>query len=156
MIYLIAAMTKEGVIGKGNQLPWNIPAELKHFRKSTQGSTVIMGRRTFESIGRPLPNRHNIVLSPPDLVVSGVDVVKSIDQALDVAYGYGKDIFVIGGAQVYAQFLPLVDCLYISYIKYAYEGDVFFPSCDWYKWKEVERVDHNEFEFVVYRRVSNK
>lgn len=112
-----------------------------------------MGRRTFESIGRPLPNRNNIVLSPADLVVTGVDVVQSIDQALAVGQGYGKDIFIIGGAQVYAQFLPLVDCLYISYIKQNYEGDVFFPVFGWSDWKIVERIDYLEFEFVTYQRV---
>lgn len=152
MMYLIAAMTKEGVIGKGNQLPWNIPEELKNFRKLTQDTTVIMGRRTYDSIGRPLPNRHNIVLSLPDLVVAGLEVVQSIDQALEVAKSFGKDIFVIGGAQIYAQFLPLVDVLYISYIKENYEGDVYFPQLDWSEWKAVERVDYSEFESVVYRR----
>lgn len=152
MMYLIAAMTKEGVIGKGNQLPWNIPDELKNFRRLTLDSTVIMGLRTFESIGRPLPKRHNIVLSPEKSTIPGVDVCLSVEQALEVAKSYGKNIFVIGGAYTYAQFLPLVDRLYISYIKQNYEGDVFFPAVNWNEWEIVEQIDYPEFEFVEYKR----
>lgn len=152
MINLIAAMTHEGVIGNGNQLPWNIPDELKHFRTTTQGCTVIMGMRTFESIGRPLPNRHNIVLNTVEKIIDGVDVCTSAEQALQVAQGYNKDIFIIGGAYTYAQFLPLVDQMYISYIKHSYTGDVFFPPIDWAQWQEVQRIDYPEFEFVLYKR----
>ena len=152
MITIIAAMTKSGVIGKGNKLPWHIPDELKNFRRLTQGSCVIMGRRTFESIGRPLPNRHNIILSPPDLCVSGVDVCQSIESALQIARAYEKDIFVIGGAYTYAQFLSIAHRLLISYIKHDYEGDVYFPPFDESLWRVVERVDYLEFEVVTYER----
>jgi len=152
MINLIAAMTHEGVIGNGNQLPWNIPDELKHFRQSTQGCTVIMGSKTFESIGRPLPNRHNIVLNAVDTPIDGVDVCTSAEQALQRAQSYGKDIFIIGGAYTYAQFLPMVDQMYISYIKHNYAGDVFFPPVDWTQWQAIERIDYPEFEFVLYKR----
>lgn len=152
MIYLITAMTKNGVIGKGNQLPWNIPDELKNFRRLTLDATVIMGYKTFLSIGKPLPKRHNIVLSPEPLTIAGVDVCTSIDQALHVAQSYGKDIFVIGGAYTYAQFLPSVDRMYISYIKHDYDGDIIFPSVNWSDWKVVNRIDYPEFEFVEYGR----
>lgn len=152
-IFIIAAMTKRGVIGHGNKLPWNIPDELKHFKQYTKGSTVIMGSRTFESIGRPLPNRHNIVLSPEEINIAGVDVCLSTDQALARAKEYGKDIFIIGGAYTYAQFLPIADRLYISYIKQDYDGDVFFPTVDWSMWRVVERVDNPAFEFVLYERL---
>ncbi|MCB9493789.1 MAG: dihydrofolate reductase [Epsilonproteobacteria bacterium] len=152
MIAIITAMTKDGVIGRGNALPWHIPDELKYFKKITQGQTVIMGKRTFESIGRPLPNRHNIVLAPEDTSLEGVCVCSSVQQALSVAQTYGKDIFIIGGAYTYAQFLERVDRLYISYIKHAYEGDVFFPAVEWNSWKEVERCDYPEFVSVMYQR----
>lgn len=152
MIMLITAMTKQGVIGKDNQLPWNIPDELKHFRTTTQGCTIIMGSRTFESIGRPLPNRHNIVLNAENKLIEGVDVCTSIEEALRVAKSYKKDIFVIGGANVYAQFLNIADKLYITYIKHDYEGNVFFPAVDWSQWKVVQHTDHAEFEIVVYEK----
>lgn len=153
MIKIIAAMTREGVIGKGNTLPWNIPDELKNFRKLTQGHPIIMGNRTFESIGKPLPNRHNIVLGPPDLKIENVDVCHSVDDALRIAQADIKDIFVIGGAYTYAQFLPIADYLYLSYIKHNYEGDVFFPAVDWSLWEAIEHIDYPEFEFFVYKRV---
>ena len=152
MINMIAAMTKNRVIGSGNDLPWNIPDEMKHFRKATSGATVIMGQRTFESIGRPLPNRQNIVLSPHNLEINDVTVVGSIEQALTVAQAFEKEIFVIGGAYTYAQFLPLVDRLFISYIKQDYEGDVLFPAFDVSEWTVAERIDYPEFEFVLYER----
>lgn len=154
MINIIAAMTKDGVIGKGNALPWNIPDELKNFRKLTQGHPVIMGSRTFESIGRPLPNRHNIVLGPPDLQIENVDVCHSVQQALVMAQADTKDIFVIGGAYTYAQFLPIADYLYLSYIKHNYEGDVFFPEVTWSDWEVAEHIDYPDFEFFVYKRIE--
>jgi len=160
-IYIITAMTKTGVIGKGNELPWNIPDELKHFRRMTQDSTVIMGKRTFESIGRLLPKRHNIILSVQDPIFldllstqpatgTTIDICESVNQALDKAKSYGKDIFIIGGAYTYAQFLSIADRLYISYIKKDYEGDVFFPAFDLSRWNVIERIDYPEFEFVMY------
>ena len=152
MIALITAMTKDGVIGKGNALPWNIPDELKYFRKITNGHTVIMGFRTFQSIGKPLPNRNNIVLSDQEIIVPGIIVCTSVDRALEVALSLGRDIFVIGGARTYEQFLPLIDRMYISYIKKAYVGDVYFPQIDWSVWKEIERFDYPDFEAVVYQR----
>ncbi len=159
MICLIAAMTHKGIIGKGNALPWNIPDELKYFRRCTQGATVIMGARTYESIGRPLPNRYNIVLGPVGLHIPGVDVCHSVDAALVAAEAWrkanGGEIFIIGGAYTYAQFLPLVDRLYISYIKHDYDGDVFFPPVDWSAWHEVERTDYPEFECVVYQKMRS-
>jgi len=149
-ISIIAAMTKRGVIGKGNELPWNIPEEMKHFSQTTRGCTVIMGKRTYDSIGRPLPKRHNIVLAQSGTEIAGVDVCHSKEQAFEKARLYGKDIFIIGGAYTYAQFLSVADRLYISYIKQDYDGDVFFPAFDWSGWKATERKDHSDFEFVLY------
>jgi len=170
MICIITAMTKNGVIGKGNELPWNIPDDLKLFRTLTQGATVIMGKKTLESIGRLLPNRHNIILSHDQdfserLQTSIVackqalennttfDVCNSVDQALEKAQSYNKDIFIIGGAYTYAQFLSIADRLYISYIKKDYDGDVFFPVFDLSQWEVTERIDYPEFEFVSYNKM---
>jgi dihydrofolate reductase len=153
MISIITAMTQAGVIGKGNALPWHIPDELKNFRRLTQGSTVIMGKRTFESIGRPLPNRNNVVLGPSDWEAPGIVVCQSIDESLKIAQLYGNDIFVIGGAQTYAQFLPLAQRLVISYIKQDYEGDVFFPAFNLSEWNVVQRVGYPEFEVVTFERI---
>lgn len=154
MINIIAAMTRSGVIGKGNALPWNIPEELKHFRTQTLDSTVIMGKRTFESIGRPLPKRHNIVLSTTQDVIENVVVCTSVQDAILQADKIGKNTFVIGGAYTYAQFIPIADRLYISYIKHDYEGDVYFPAINWDEWTITHRIDYPTFEFVLYERKS--
>ncbi len=152
MITIITAMTRNRVIGKRNALPWYIPEELKLFRKLTSGHTVIMGKNTFHSIEKPLPNRHNIVVSSSEENIEGVDVCRSISEALTKANGYQKEIYIIGGANIYAQFLPIVDRLYISYIKTDYEGDVFFPPFDVNQWNITEKKDFPEFEFVVCTR----
>lgn len=154
MIYVITAMTKKGVIGKGNQLPWHIPEDLKLFKKITQGHPVIMGSKTYESIGRLLPNRQNIILGPAELMIPGADVCQSVQQALDCAREKSPElnIFIIGGAYTYAQFLPMADRLYISYIKHDYDGDVYFPKVDWPQWELAKRVDYPEFEFMMYNR----
>lgn len=154
MIYLIAAMTKDGIIGHGNNLPWHIPEELQHFKQRTLDQTVIMGRRTFESIGKPLPRRYNIVLSSPDLIIPAERgmVCQTTEAALQAAQQQKKDIFIIGGAYTYAQFLPFVDQLIISYIKENYHGDVYFPCTDWSLWKACQQVDYTDFEVVIYNR----
>ena len=152
MIAIIAAFPENRVIGKGNSLPWKIKGDLKHFKEQTTGKTLIMGRKTFESIGRPLPKRNNIVITSKDVENTGVDVCRSVDEAIEKGRGYDKDIFVIGGASIYEQFLPKADKLYISHIKEDYEGDVYFPDYDESRWEEEYREDKGEFEFVIYRR----
>ena len=152
MINIIAAMTKTGIIGKDNQLPWRIPDEMKHFKNTTTGCTVIMGRKTFDSIGKPLPNRNNIVLGPPDLIIIGATVCSSVEDALLIAQTFNKEIFIIGGAHTYAQFLPYAQRLFISYIKHDYEGDVFFPKWNPLHWNVIKKVDYQEFEFVLYQQ----
>ncbi|HLC74484.1 MAG TPA: dihydrofolate reductase [Candidatus Nanoarchaeia archaeon] len=151
---IIAAMTKwKQVIGKNNWLPWNIPEELKHFRTLTQGSTVIMGRKTYESINRPMPNRHNIVVSRSLLNIPLVDVCASLPEALQKAESYGKTIFIIGGSQIFKQALDdnVVDKMYISYLTKDYDGDTFFPVFNESDWVVEKREQHAEFEFVVYK-----
>jgi dihydrofolate reductase len=157
MIAIIVAMTKKGVIGARDTLPWHIPAELKNFKKITTGNTVIMGRKTFESIGRTLPCRNNIIISSSPLItVQGAVVCSSIAEAVAKARAYNKDIFVIGGAHVYAQFLPLANRLLISYIKQDYEGDILFPEFDPTQWKLLSTESYPEFDFCVYGRLQQE
>ncbi len=149
---LIAGMTKERVIGKGNDLPWHIGEDLKNFKQITEGQTVVMGKNTLDSIGKPLPNRNNVVLSAEKIRIEGVDVCTSISEALEKAKSYRKKVFIIGGASVYAQMIDLVDTMYISYIKNDYEGDVLFPEFNEAEWERVEEKDFKDFLFVTYKR----
>ena len=151
-INIIVAMARNRVIGKNNQLPWHISDELKNFKKFTTGNTIVMGRKTFESIGRPLPNRNNIVISTSLSPQTGIDVCKSVEEGIMRAKSYGKDIFIIGGAQVYEQTISLADKMFISYVKKEVEGDVFFPEFDESEWSIESKQDFPEFELVVYVR----
>ena len=147
-------MTKERVIGKNNNLPWHIPEDLKTFKEITHNTTVIMGRKTYESIPakfRPLPNRNNIVISR-SFKDEKVDVCSSIEEGIKMAESYGKEIFVIGGSTIYQQTLPLANKLFVSYIKEKYEGDVLFPEFNLNDWEVEYKKNFNEFEFVVYKR----
>ena len=152
MIAIIAAMTKQRVIGKDNQLPWHISEDLQNFKRLTVGNTVIMGRKTFASIGKPLPHRKNIVISGSLKAIAGVEVCASVQAGIEKAKSYGKDIFIIGGARIYEQTIPLADRMYISYVKKEYEGDTFFPKFDEREWVIERREDQAEFELVVYQR----
>ncbi len=152
MIHAIVAMTDKRVIGKRNELPWKLKGDLPRFKKLTSGHTVIMGRNTYESIGRPLPNRYNIVLDFEKRSVEGAEVAGSIDEALTLAQAHGTDIFVIGGASIYEQMLPFVDALHVSHVKKDYEGDVFFPEYTAAEWKELDREDFEDFTAVTYER----
>lgn len=148
---LIAAMTENRIIGKDNALPWHISKESKHFRRLTTGGTMIMGRRTYDSIGKPLPNRRNIVVSRTMSPTYGVDVCDSLENAVLLAESFGGEIFCMGGAELYRQTLNIADKLYISYVKGSFSGDTYFPEFEdgWEKEKEEE---HEEFRFVVYHR----
>lgn len=147
-ISAIAAMGKNRAIGKDNQLLWHIPEEFKHFKATTTGKPVIMGRKTYESLGRPLPNRANIVVSrTPDKVEGNVFAVATLDQAIAhatlVALDDGRDeIFIIGGAQLYADSLPLLDRIYLTVIDQDYEADTFFPAFEGPSWTETARTKH--------------
>jgi len=148
----VVAMASNRVIGKDGQLPWHLPEDLKLFKKLTTGHPILMGRKTYESIGRPLPKRRNIVLSKTWKAPEGVDV--EVIQDLDdlAALGLGGDVFLIGGAQVYAALLPRCDEVYLSYIHEPYEGDTYFPPFeDQFELAEVvEKFD--EFELRRYVR----
>ena len=155
---LIAALTKNRVIGKNNAMPWHISAESRHFRKTTIGHTLVMGRKTFESIGggTPLPGRKTIVISrsmPPE---ETIDVCRTLEEALEKARSYGKKTFIAGGAEIYTQSLPLANALYLSYIKEDHEGDIYFPEFDESDWEITQKEDHPEFTFVVYQRKNGK
>lgn len=154
MIIIISAMTKNSVIGKDNKLPWNIPEEMKHFRKSTSGNTVLMGRKTFEGMGRPLPNRNNIVISRTVSSIEGCDVFPTIEEGIEKAKTYGKDIFIIGGSMIYELGIPYADKMYLSYIKEDYSGDTYFPEFDENEWQVESREDRGSYEFVIYSRKS--
>ncbi|HHL72022.1 MAG TPA: type 3 dihydrofolate reductase [Bacteroidetes bacterium] len=145
-ISIIVAMAANRVIGKNNALPWRLPADLRFFKATTMGKPIIMGRKTYESIGRPLPGRLNIVLSRnPDFRAGagGCTVVPSLQDALDTARDSGaEEAFIIGGATLYAEALAHADRLYITFIDEAIDGDVFFPDIDFSHWQEISREDH--------------
>ena len=155
MLSLIAAIAQNNCIGKDNQLPWNIPEDMKHFKDLTKGHVVLMGRNTWESIPkkfRPLPNRTNIVITRNKeyKVPEGVEVYSSIEEVLEKHKG--KLVFSIGGASIYKQTIDLADTLYITHVHKDVDGDTFFPNIDKSIWKEVEREDREDFSFVVYKK----
>ncbi|MBW8192316.1 type 3 dihydrofolate reductase [Neiella marina] len=128
-ISLIAAMGRNRVIGKDNKMPWHMPADLKHFKAVTMGKPVVMGRKTFESIGRPLPGRMNIVVTrDEDYRADGVEVVRSPTQAIELASKATEDVMIIGGGQIYQHFLPMATDLYLTFIDAEPEGDAYFPE----------------------------
>ncbi|HDN9005693.1 type 3 dihydrofolate reductase [Aeromonas sp. 602658] len=143
-ISMIAAMAHDRVIGKDNQMPWHLPADLAHFKRVTLGKPVLMGRKTFESIGRPLPGRRNLVISRnPDYQAEGIEVVGSVEAALALLAGSSvEELMVIGGGHLYAEMLPSADCLYLTRIDLAVEGDTRFPAFDDGQWQRVECESH--------------
>ncbi len=145
-ITLIAAMANDRVIGINNTLPWDLPADMKHFREQTMGKPILMGRKTYDSIGRPLPGRHNIVVSRNvDLAIEGCSVVPSIDAALEAA-GDVPEVMVMGGASFYEQLLPHADRLVLTLIDLEIEGDAWFPALEGDEWSEVAREEHEPDE----------
>ncbi|MGC5428080.1 type 3 dihydrofolate reductase [Aeromonas veronii bv. sobria] len=143
-ISMIAAMAHDRVIGKDNQMPWHLPADLAHFKRVTLGKPVLMGRKTFESIGRPLPGRRNLVISRnPDYQAEGIEVVGSVEAALALlASSEVEELMVIGGGHLYAEMLPSADCLYLTRIDLAVEGDTRFPAFDDGQWQRIECESH--------------
>ncbi|MBW3762907.1 type 3 dihydrofolate reductase [Aeromonas jandaei] len=147
-ISMIAAMAHDQVIGKDNQMPWHMPADLAHFKRVTLGKPVLMGRKTFESIGRPLPGRRNLVISRnPDYQADGIEVVGSVEAALALlADNEVAEVMVIGGGHLYAELLPKADCLYLTRIELEVEGDTRFPAFADEQWQCVEREVHQADE----------
>ncbi|NVB43104.1 dihydrofolate reductase [Pseudenhygromyxa sp. WMMC2535] len=143
-VALIAAVSENGVIGRDQDLPWHLPDEFRHFKRTTQGHHVIMGRRTWESQGKPLPKRVNLVVtSRPDFQAPGAQIVRSLAEGLALAREAGDDeAFVIGGTRLYAEALALADRLYLTRVHAEVEGDAHFPAFDRSAWTEVERREH--------------
>ncbi|MEI7429456.1 MAG: dihydrofolate reductase [Betaproteobacteria bacterium] len=160
MISLIAAVAKNRVIGKGNQLLWHLPEDMRHFRETTRGKAVIMGRKTWESLPdsfRPLPGRHNIVVSRnPAYQATGATLVASLEEA-KLKAGEAEEVFIIGGAELYQQAMQIADRLYLTEIAENFEGDAYFPEVLPQDWEETSRKTQQgtsglEFSFVVYQR----
>lgn len=160
LISAIVAMSDNRVIGHHNKLPWHLPADLQHFKKITLKKPILMGRKTFESIGRPLPERLNIVITrDKNFSAAGIDVTHSIEEALTLVKNH-EEVFIIGGAELFNQTLMRVQRLYLTLIHQHFEGDTFFPELDKKEWREVAREDHEAdeknkwaYSFLVLERV---
>lgn len=160
MISLIWAMDENRVIGYHNQLPWRLPEDLKFFKRVTMGHPIMMGRKTYESIGRPLPGRENIVITRDEAYhPDGCTVMNSIEKFQGFAEGKEEEIFVIGGAEIFKEVLPYADKLYLTMIHHQFEGDTFFPVFDIDKWelesREIGPKDEKnpyDYEFLIYKR----
>ena len=164
MISLIAAVARNGAIGKDNQLLWHLPEDMRYFREKTRGKPVIMGRRTWESLPdafRPLPGRHNVVISRnATFQAPGATLVGSLNEAIQLTEDTADEVFIIGGAELYRQALPAVQRLYLTEIASDFDGDVFFPPIQASDWTEISRsaaqsASGLEFSFVVYQRTQS-
>lgn len=161
-VVLVAAVAANGVIGRDGEMPWHLPADLRHFKRTTTGHPVVMGRRTYESIaariGGPLPDRYSVVLSSQSLdLPAGATVARSVEEAMRRAESAAErmdveTVYVVGGATVYEQFLPRADRLVLTELHEAHEGDTAFPAYDDEVWVEVDRERHEAFDFVTYER----
>jgi dihydrofolate reductase len=152
-IVLVAAVADNGVIGVDGDLPWRIPEDMRHFRRVTGGHAVVMGRRTFESMGRPLPERLNIVVTrDPAWSAEGVRAVGAVEQALDVAAECPGDVMVIGGATLYEQVMPRADVQVLTEVHQSPRGDTFYPAFDRSQWTEVRREPGDGYDFVWLER----
>ena len=145
MVSLIVAIAENGVIGDKNALLWNIKEDMRRFRTITTGHPVIMGRKTFDSIGRPLPKRTNVVITRGDTVYDGCEMAHSLEEAVSM-FPKEEEVFIIGGAQIYEQALPLADKLYLTIVHQNYEGDTSFPKLDFTGWRELSREDFERGE----------
>ena len=139
-ISIIVATGENNAIGKNNQLLWHMPNDLKHFKEITQGRSIIMGRKTFDSVGKPLPRRRNIVVTRQDIRIPGCEVVKSIEAALALCAG-DDEVFIGGGAEIYRQAMEKTNRIYLTIIHKSFDADTFFPEIDYSEWKEISRED---------------
>lgn len=158
MISVIVAVAENGTIGDKNTLLWHIKEDMKHFRSLTTGHPVVMGRKTYDSLGRPLPNRRNVVITRQDIAIEGCEIAHSLEEALAL-FTPDEEVFVIGGAQIYAEAMPLADRFYLTVVEHPYEGDTAFPAWDREAWQLVEsaRFEQGEtyphpFRFETYER----
>lgn len=161
VISLIAALTTNRVIGRDNTLPWHLPKDLQHFKSLTLGKSIIMGRKTYQSIGRPLPQRHNIIVTrDKHFTATGCTVRHSLQEAIN-AVAEEKELFIIGGAEIYKQALPVADFLYLTLIHADIPGNIYFPLFSQDDWEEIHRedflADQNNsypFSFITLKRIT--
>ena len=163
MINIVVAKASNNVIGAKNELIWHLPNDLKHFKNLTSGHPIIMGRKTFESLGRPLPNRTNIVITR-DKNWQGENVEKefSLEKAIESAKKINEDIYIIGGGNIYKQAMEFADVLYITEVHHEFEGDTYFPEIDEEIWEEVDRENFMKdekhpyaYSYVTYKRIQD-
>ena len=151
-VSLIAAVGRNGVIGAGNAMPWHLPEDFAYFKRTTMGHPMVMGRRTFDSIGRPLPGRRSIVVTRQEgWSHPGVEVAGSLEEALSLA-GPADEVFVVGGGEVYRQAMPWAQRLLVTEVDAEPEGDVTFPDIDAAQWREAAREPREGFAWVTYER----
>lgn len=154
---IVVARAANGCIGKDGKLPWNIPEDLRHFREYTRGKTVLMGRKTWESLPptrRPLPDRKNVVVSrDPSFQAPGAVVFHDLQEAIQTLKDSAEEVCVIGGAELFRQCFPLVDKMELTEIHATYEGDTFFPEFSRDEWRVIRQEDHPDFSFVSYERL---
>lgn len=161
MITIIAAIAENNALGKNNQLIWHLPADLKRFKKTTLNHCVIMGRKTFESLGKPLPNRTNTLIThDKNYKAEGCIVVNSLKEALQLALKEDENPFILGGAEIYKQAMPFADKLDLTFVHHKFDADVFFPEIDKKIWKETSREDFKadeknkyNYSFVTFERL---
>jgi len=157
IISLIVALSKNRAIGVENRLPWHLPEDLKRFRALTRGHPVIMGRKTFESIGRLLPERQNVIVTrQADYRVAGADVVHSLEEALRLARADSGEIFVIGGGEIYRQALQMADRIYLTWVDVDVEGDAFFPEWNTQDFVTVANEVHPGYRFETLERIAGQ
>jgi|SRR6185503_19173147 len=159
IVSAIVATSENNAIGKNNHLLWHLPADLKHFKDITSGHSIIMGRKTFDSVGKPLPNRRNIVVTRQHIAIPGCEVVSSIDEALALCNGE-DEVFIGGGAEIYRAAMHRTDRIYLTIVHHHFEADTFFPELDKSEWKEVSHQEHEPdhknplaYSFITLERV---
>ncbi|RKR85248.1 dihydrofolate reductase [Mucilaginibacter gracilis] len=144
-ITIVVAIASNYAIGKNNQLLWHLPKDLKHFKDITAGGTVIMGRKTFDSVGKPLPKRRNIIITRQNITIDGCEVVNSLDAAIALCKDE-QEVFIVGGAEIYRQAMHICNRIYLTIVHHAFDADTFFPEIAYKEWKETEREDHETDE----------
>ena len=144
-ISIVVAIAENHAIGKDNKLLWYLPNDLKHFKTITSGHTVIMGRKTYDSIGKPLPNRRNIIITRKHIDIPGCEVVNSVEAAVDLCKTE-EEVFIVGGAEIYRLAMAITNKIYLTIVHQSFEGDTFFPEIDEDIWVETEREDHDPDE----------
>ena len=151
MIAIVVAAAENNVIGKDNGLIWHLPADLRHFKQITMGHPILMGRKTFESIGKPLPGRTSVIITTQkDYEAEGCLVAHSVAEAVEQARQLDEDLYIIGGANIYEQTLPITDRVYLTRVHAAFDGDVYFPELDEEDWETVEQEHHEPDEKNKY------